>query len=246
VTGVLLIGGVDSSGGAGLTRDARTLARFATEALCAVTAVTAQSDAEVTAVHHVPPDIVRAQIAAAFDTRRVAAIKLGMLGTRATVLAVAAGLAGRARLPLVLDPVRASTSGAELLDAAGQAALRELLLPRATVVTPNIPEAAALLGEALACTEPQLLRQAQALLALGPEAVLLKGGHAAAAEATDLLLMRGRPVQRLCAPRIGTTRRGTGCALASAIAAGLAAGLELTAACAAAKEYVTGYLRSGD
>ena len=158
MSAVLLIGGSDSSGGAGLARDVRTLAHFGTRALCAVTAVTAQSDAQVTAVHLVPADIVRAQIEAAFATCRVDAVKIGMLGTRATVLAVAAGLAGHAGLPLVLDPVLASSSGRERLDAAGVAALREVLLPCATVVTPNIPEAAALLGTAPALTPEQLLR----------------------------------------------------------------------------------------
>jgi len=246
VSAVLLIAGSDSSGGAGLVRDVRTLTRLRTAALCAVTAVTAQSDAGVAAVHHVPPEVVRAQIEAALSTRRVGAIKIGMLGTRATVLAVAASLPPRAAVPLVLDPVLASSSGGELLDREGQVALREVLLPRATLLTPNIPEAAALLGTASAADEEVLLRQGERLLALGPRAVLLKGGHARGSLATDLLLTAGEPVRRFPGARIAGTRRGTGCALAAAIAAGLAAGLTLIEACAQAKEHVTELLRRGD
>ena len=243
MTAVLLIVGSDSSGGAGLARDVQTLARFGAAALCALTAVTAQSHAQLTAVQLISPEIVRAQIEAALATRRAGAIKIGMLGTRATVLAVAASLATHEPMPLVLDPVLASSSGGELLDAEGQAALRETLLPRTTLLTPNIPEAAALLGTPSARTEEELLHQAEALLALGPQAVLLKGGHGGGALAVDLLLMRAAPVLRLSAPRCAATQRGTGCALSSAIAAGLAAGADLPEACARAKRYVTALLQ---
>lgn len=246
MSAVLIIAGSDSSGGAGLVRDVRTLARFGMPALCAVTAVTAQSDTRVTALHHVPSEVVRAQVEAALATRRVAAIKIGMLGTRATVLAVAASLPAPELVPLVLDPVLTSTSGAELLDPEGRAALREALLPRASLVTPNIPEAAALLGTVSARTESQLLQQGWALLALGARAVLMKGGHAEGAVATDLLLVPEQPVRRFTTARIATARRGTGCALAAAIAAGLAAGLDLAQACARAKEHVTELLQQGD
>jgi hydroxymethylpyrimidine/phosphomethylpyrimidine kinase len=239
VSAVLVIAGSDSSGGAGITRDVRTLALLGTGALCAVTAVTAQSDARVSAVHLVPPELVGAQITAALATGRVAAIKIGMLGTRATVLAVAASLPPRNRVPLVLDPVLAASSGGELLDAAGREALLEMLLPRATVLTPNIPEAAMLLGAQPASGDAQLLQQGEALLALGAEHVLLKGGHGSGAEATDVLLTAGGPLQRFCAPRVAGTRRGTGCALAAALAAGLAGGLDIGAACARAKRHVT-------
>jgi hydroxymethylpyrimidine/phosphomethylpyrimidine kinase len=136
-----------------------------------------------------------------------------------------------------------SSSGGELLDRAGRETLCRALLPRAALLTPNIPEAAALLGTKSAKTEEQVLRQAEALLALGPAAVLLKGGHAQGAEAVDLLLMRGASPRWLRAPRVRATRRGTGCALASAIAAGLGSGLDLPAACAQAKEHVMQLLR---
>jgi len=243
VSAVLLIGGSDSSGGAGLVRDVQTLARFGTAALCAVTAVTAQSDARVAAVHHVPPEMVRLQIETALAAGRVAAVKIGMLGTGATVLAVAASLAASGAIPVVVDPVLASSSGGELLDPQGRAALREALLPRASLLTPNTPEAAALLGAACATSEAELLSQAHALLALGARAVLMKGGHGAGPLATDLLVAPGQPVRRLSAARSGSTRRGTGCALAAAIAAGLAAGLDLAEACERAKRHVTELLQ---
>lgn len=246
MTAVLVIAGSDSSGGAGLVQDVRTLTRFGAQVMCAVTAVTVQSDSQVTAVHPVPPDTVRAQIEAALATGRVGAIKIGMLGTRAIALTVAACLPPREQVPIVLDPVLASSSGAALLDAGGREALREKLVPRATLVTPNIPEAAALLDTEPATTEEELLRQAHAWLAFGPVAVLIKGGHGSASEAVDLLLSAGRSPRRLIAPRIAKTQRGTGCALASGIAAGLAAGLELGDACAQAKRHVLELLQQGE
>lgn len=246
MSAVLVIAGSDSSGGAGLARDVRTLARFGTQVMCAVTAVTVQSDSQVTAVHLVPPDTVRAQIDAALATGRVGAIKIGMLGTRAIALTVAACLPPREQVPIVLDPVLASSSGGALLDAGGREALRENLVPRATLVTPNIPEAAALLGAERATTEEELLRQAHAWLALGPAAVLIKGGHGSASEAVDLLVCAGRSPRRLVASRTAKTQRGTGCALASGIAAGLAAGLELGDACARAKHHVLELLQQGE
>ena len=245
MSAVLVIAGSDSSGGAGLTRDVSTLTRLETRALCVVTAVTAQSDARLTAVHVVPARLVRQQMTAALATAPVDAIKIGMLATRATVLAVAATLPATAP-PLVLDPVLASSSGGELLDDAGRSALCAALLPRTTLLTPNIPEAAALLGAGIARSEAELLQQAAALLALGPHAVLLKGGHGDGPEASDLLLASGAPPHWLRAPRLSAVCRGTGCALSAAIAAGLAAGLELTAACERAKQHVTRLLQQRD
>jgi hydroxymethylpyrimidine/phosphomethylpyrimidine kinase len=244
VTSVLLIGGSDSSGGAGLTRDVSTLTRLGARALPVVTAVTAQTDARVAAVHVVPAEMVAAQITAAFSARRIDAVKIGMLATRATVLAVAAALPDAAP-PIVLDPVLVSSSGAELLDGGGREALIGFL-PRATLLTPNLPEAAALLGTALARSELQLLDQAAALLALGPAAVLLKGGHADGREASDLLMVSEEAPRWLRAPRIAATRRGTGCALATAIAAGLGAQLALSEACERAKQHVTQLLLEPD
>jgi len=243
VTAVLVIAGTDSSGGAGLVRDVETLALFGVEALCAVTAVTAQTDGEVTAVELLPPRLVQAQIGAAVAARRAAAIKIGMLGSRAIVEAVAGALAPHARAPLVLDPVLAASSGGALLEAQGREALAALLLPLATLLTPNIPEAAALLAATPATSAAEIIAQGRALCARGAAAVLMKGGHADGARATDWLVTAAGAVHEFSAPRLAATRRGTGCALASAIAAGLAADLPLELACQRAKEHVTGLLQ---
>jgi hydroxymethylpyrimidine/phosphomethylpyrimidine kinase len=245
VTAVLVIAGTDSSGGAGLARDVATLTGFGIGALVAVTAVTAQTDSEVRAVELLAPPLVQAQIHAALATRRAAAIKTGMLGNGAIVAAVAAAIPPRELVPLVLDPVLAATSGGALLDGAGRAALTALLLPRATLLTPNIPEAALLLGVAPATSAEEIIGQGRALCALGPEAVLVKGGHASGALAIDWLVTRAGSVHRLAAPRLAGARRGTGCALASAIAAGLAAREPLAVACERAKEHVTGLFQQG-
>jgi len=257
---VLVIAATDSSGGAGLTRDVRALSDFSVDALCVVTAVTAQSDRRVTAVHHVPPEIIRAQITGAFATRPIGAIKVGMLGTAATVEAVVQGLAAAAARtlvsmapatptasaapttpgpPIVVDPVLVSTSGGVLLDAGGRAALLERLFPRAALVTPNVPEVAALLGESVAVDEAELIEQGRCLLKYGPAAVLLKGGHATGENAVDLLI-RGpqEAIERILSERQSGSSRGTGCALATAIAAGLAIGKSLPEACREAKSYV--------
>lgn len=251
---VLVIAATDSSGGAGLTRDVQVLRDLGVNALYVVTAVTAQSDSAVTAVHHVPPEVIRAQIKAALETRPVHAVKIGMLGTQATVEAVAEALSeiheplpGRAKtlslrnVPLVIDPVLVSSSGGILLDEGGRAALTGALFPTATLVTPNVPEAAALLGQAIATDEAGLLEQGRRLLHFGSQAILLKGGHSVGPEAVDLLISRDG-VERLRAPRAAGYSRGTGCALASAVAAGLASGKTLLEACTAAKRYVLGML----
>jgi hydroxymethylpyrimidine/phosphomethylpyrimidine kinase len=243
VSAVLVIAGTDSSGGAGLTRDVQVLVELGCEPLCAVTAVTAQSDEQVTSTLHVPPHLVSAQIAAAFATRRIGAIKIGMLGNAATVQAVLESVPPRHLVPLVLDPVLASSSGATLLDTAGREALRARLLPRATLLTPNIPEAAQLLAEPPAGNSGELERQGRALIALGAAAVLMKGGHAGGANATDLLLAKGAVARTLSAPRLPGAHRGSGCALASAIAAGLAHGRPLAEACEQAKRYMNELLR---
>ena len=245
MTTVLVIAGADSSGGAGIARDVRTLTQLGARALCVVTAVTAQSNTQLFATHVVPAGLVEAQIDAALATCRPGAIKIGMLASAATVLAVDAALPAAAP-PVVLDPVLASSSGGELLDSDGRAALCARLLPRVTLLTPNIPEAAALLGTRAARSEVELLEQAAALLALGPHAVLLKGGHGDGPEAADLLFTAQGPPHWLRAPRSNAVARGTGCALAAAIAAGLATGLALTTACERAKQHVTQLLREAD
>jgi hydroxymethylpyrimidine/phosphomethylpyrimidine kinase len=239
---VLVIAGSDSSGGAGIVRDLETLANCDCAALCAITAVTAQTHGHVLSVHHVPPEVVRTQIRAALDSTAVAAIKIGMLGTSATVSAVADSLALIGTIPVVLDPVLLSSSGGVLLDEEGQVEMRTRLFPLTALLTPNIPEAASLCGTAPAASREALLAQAGSLLATGARAVLLKGGHATGAEAVDLLLTANGAPQWLSAPRLDARSRGTGCALASAIAAALAHGASLEDACREAKRYVLSML----
>jgi len=242
VTQILLIGGSDSSGGAGIGRDLRTLSDLDRNLIgvAVITAVTAQTDAHVQAVHLVPGNVVRNQITTALASNTIRAIKIGMLGTRDIVEAVARSLPSRTEIPIVLDPVLAASSGRALLDEEGRRALIEQLLPRVTLVTPNIPETAALLGEPLLEDErDRRLEFGRRLLALGPEAVLVKGGHADGEAAVDLLITAASGVITLSEPRMPGTLRGTGCGLASAIASGLAQGLPLVDACREAKRYVT-------
>lgn len=248
---VLVIAATDSSGGAGMTRDLETLTELDTPARCAVTAVTVQTNAQLRLIHVLPPELVRAQIGAALEGGGVGAIKIGMLGSAAAVQAVVDSLPARESVPIVLDPVLAATSGGALLDREGTALLLRLLVPRVTLLTPNLPEAAALLAEAPAMTDAARLAQLRALLGLGPCAVLLKGGHAmdapgaagAVGRVEDLLLMAGGEVLRLQTERVHARRRGTGCSASSAIAAHLAAARSLPEACAAAQAYVADALR---
>lgn len=241
---VLVIAGSDSSGGAGIVRDLRVLSDMQVEALCAITAVTAQTHAEVVGVHQVPPDVVRTQIRTALESRGIGAIKIGMLGTAATVRAVADALPHNGTIPIVLDPVLVSSSGGVLLDEEGRVEMLARLFPLAAVLTPNMPEAASLCGTSPAASPEALVAQARTLLSTGAGAVLLKGGHGEGPEAVDLLLSpAGGPIW-LSSPRIESQCRGTGCALASALAAGLASGSSVETACRAGKDYVLSMLRA--
>ncbi len=240
---VLVIAGSDSSGGAGIARDLQTLHAHQARGVFALTAVTAQTDARVLASHLVPAPVIRAQIEAAFESGAVAAVKIGMLGSREAVLTVAEALRQHPAIPVVLDPVLASSSGTPLLDEPGQRALHEVLLPLTDLLTPNIPEAALLLGAAPAGTPQAMRGQAQSLQRLGPRAVLLKGGHGGGVDAIDILATQ-ESVLVLTSERLPGSCRGTGCALASSIAASLAAGMPLEAACRLAKNYVAGLLRA--
>jgi hydroxymethylpyrimidine/phosphomethylpyrimidine kinase len=234
---VLVIAGSDSSGGAGIARDIRVLTECGVDALCAITAVTAQTNARTGSIHQVPAALIQEQTAAAFTTRTINAIKIGMLGTGATVEALAACLPESVP-PMVIDPVLVSSSGGVLLDSDGVRAMRHLLLPRTTLFTPNIPEAAALLNEPAADDVTTMIEQAQRLLKMGPRAVLLKGGHADGAEAIDVLVWGDGDSLILASPRSTLQRRGTGCAFASAAAAALARGAAFNDACRAAKRYI--------
>lgn len=240
---VLVIAGSDSSGGAGLTRDVRTLEAMGADALCAVTAVTAQTDVRVLGAHRVPADHVRAQIEAAFASRPIGAVKIGMLAAGETVEAVADALRSAPTVPVVLDPVLRASSGAALLED-GREALRTHLFPLTTLLTPNLPEVAELGGSVLDLpADPvHMLGWARRLLADGARAVLIKGGHAASAEAADVLVRPGAAPLWLTSPRLASGRRGTGCALASAIAAALAAGADLPEACRRGRAHVLALL----
>ena len=235
---VLVIAGSDSSGGAGLGRDLVTLAAHGVEAMVAITAVTAQTDEAVLAIHHVPPDIVRDQIKAALNHHKVSAIKIGMLGCRATVEAVASCLEMAVGIPIVLDPVLVSSSGSNLLDAPGRAAMCERLFPHVTLLTPNIPEAAVITRAPEGETPEEIERQARAIIRLGPQAVLVKGGHGRSNRSVDLLVRGSEPPSRFETARAAISMRGTGCILSTKIAACLASGATIPGACAIAKNYL--------
>jgi hydroxymethylpyrimidine/phosphomethylpyrimidine kinase len=211
-----------SCGGAGLQADLKTFAAFGVEGATVVTAVTAQNTAGVRVIAPMSAAMVRAQMDAVFEEMAIDAVKLGMLANADIVATVAQQLERRRPPFMVLDPVLLATSGAQLLEAAAVDLLRTRLLPLADCLTPNLAEAAALLNEPHATGEAEMARQGRALLALGPQAVLMKGGHAALPEAVDLLVT-AHGTQRFATPWVATTRlHGTGCMLAAGIAAGLA------------------------
>lgn len=239
------IAGSDSGGGAGIAADLKTFAALGVYGACVVTAVTAQNTKGVQAIHNVPADFVAAQIDAVFSDLNVTAVKVGMLGSAATIDAVAAGLARYAPRHVVLDPVMAATSGERLLAADAIAALRKLIA-RASVLTPNLPEAAALLDAPVARNEDEMRAQGQKLLTLGAGAVLIKGGHAGGKDSTDLLV-EPAGYTRFGGRRIDTENtHGTGCTLASAIAANLAKGCMLGEAVGEAKTYVSAAIAAAD
>jgi hydroxymethylpyrimidine/phosphomethylpyrimidine kinase len=239
---VLTIAGSDSGGGAGVQADLKTFAAHGLHGLSAFAALTAQNTRGVTAVHVPPMDFLLAQIDACFDDFRIGAVKLGMLANRQVIDAVADALEHHRPAFIVLDPVMVATSGARLLEPDALDALRTRLFPLATILTPNIPEAELLLGRRIdddAAADAAL----EALRAMGTQALLLKGGH---------LRSAGGMVDRYCDAnkrleftheRLDVEGHGTGCTLASAIAANLCRGQALDAACAAATNYVHGALR---
>lgn len=243
MSAVLLIGGSDPSGGAGVLRDALTVHELGGEPRVALSAVTAQSDQAFRCSEALPPALVRAQIETACATRLPRAVKIGMLGNAAVVETVLGAFELWGAAPVVLDPVLRSTSGGALLDAGGLEGLRRGLLRRATLVTPNLLEAAALLQCRPAEDIAGLQQQAAALGALGAAAVLLKGGHLPGPQAIDVLWQAGSAPQLLSAPRSVGERRGTGCMLASAIAVFLAQGMALAEACAHGKRWLTQHIQ---
>ena len=242
----LTIAGSDSSGGAGIQADLKTFAAFGVYGASVVTALTAQNTRGVSGIHPVPAPFVTAQIDAVFADLDVKAVKIGMVGGIATIEAIAAALARWKAAHVVLDPVMVATSGDRLLSSDAVLALRTRLIPRACLITPNLPEAAALLDEGIASDEAAIANQGKRLLAMGCQAVLIKGGHAQGAQSIDYLFS-GNGMIELPAPRIATENtHGTGCSLSSAIAAGLARGEDMEIAVRNAKAWISEAIAAAD
>jgi len=242
----LTIAGSDSSGGAGIQADLKTFAALGVYGASVITALTAQNTTGVSGIHQVPAEFVTAQIDAVFADLDVAAVKIGMVAHPPVIDAIVAGLARWSPKHVVLDPVMVATSGDRLLAAEAVDALRTKLIPLASVITPNLPEAAALLDEAVAADEATVEKQGRRLLALGCKAVLIKGGHGEGAESIDYLV-DSSGVTALAAPRVATKNtHGTGCSLSSAIAAGLAKGEGMETAVRNAKAWVSAAIAAAD
>ena len=240
------IAGSDSSGGAGIQADLKTFAALGVYGACVLTALTAQNTQRVTAIHDVPADFIAAQIDAVYSDLDVRAVKTGMMSQAVAIEAVAKGLSRHKAKNIVVDPVMVASTGAALLAASAVDALRKELIPRALVVTPNLPEAALLIGASRARSEKEMEVQARDILSLGARHVLIKGGHGEGAESVDLLIGEGIFL-RLSAKRIATRNtHGSGCTLSAAIAAGLAKGRDLVTAVQEAKAYVTAAIAAAD
>ena len=233
------IAGSDPSGGAGIQADLKTFSALGVYGASVIAALTAQNTRGVSAIHDVPPDFIAAQIDAVFSDLAVDAVKIGMLSTPAAIEAVAEGLDRYGQKKIVLDPVMVAATGARLLAPEAIETLKRRLFSRACLITPNLPEAAALLDTGVATNEAEMHAQADRLLALGAQAVLIKGGHGSGAESVDLLVERAG-VARFAASRIATENtHGSGCTLSAAIAAGLAKGAALADAVGAAKDFIS-------
>lgn len=245
---LLSIAGSDSGGGAGIQADLKTFAALGAYGMSVVTAVTAQNTERVYAVHEVPPDMVAAQLDAVLSDLGADAVKIGMLGTPAVAACVADRLRAHATARMVLDPVLAASSGDALSRGDLVSVIKSELIPLATLVTPNLPEAEVLLGRPLA-TDAAVREAAEELLGLGCRAVLIKGGHRDTPDCRDLLTERtagGKVHHEIAGPRIATRNtHGTGCTLSSAIAVYLARGCEVLDAVRAARTYLTDALEAG-
>ncbi len=235
---VLVIAGSDSGGGAGIQADIKSITAMGAYAMTAITALTAQNTQGVFGIHAVPTAFIRQQIELCLTDIGSDCIKTGMLGTADVIEIVTGALDEFAKgVPLVADPVMIAKGGAALLEPTAIEAVRRLLLPRATLITPNLPEAEALSGRKIA-SGADMQAAGKALLALGAKAVLMKGGHLPGPRVHDVLIMQGE-TRVFEGPRIETRHtHGTGCTLASAIAAGIAQGLPLADAVARARAYV--------
>jgi len=242
---VLIVAGSDSGGGAGIQADIKAVTALGGYAATAITALTAQNTRGVFGVMGIAPDFIRQQMRVVLDDIGADALKTGMLHTAEVIEAVAAELETLdAGVPVVVDPVMVATSGDVLLDAGAERTLAARLIPRAAIITPNVPEAVRLSGLEIE-TLDDMRRAADKLLELGPQAVLLKGGHLAGPVVRDLLVAAGQGAEVFESPRIETRNtHGTGCTLASAIATGLAQGLVLHDAVARARAYLHEAIRT--
>ena len=242
----LTIAGSDSGGGAGIQADLKAMSALGVFGASVITAVTAQNTQAVTAVHGIPLDVIAAQIDAVLGDLDVRAIKIGMLATPEIIETVARGIS-EFKGPVVLDPVMIAKSGDALLADEAVQTLRDVLVPRATVLTPNLPEAACLLGHDDARTPQEMTSQGKSLCAKGAQSVLMKGGHGTGDICHDLLIDKTRVLAEYQAPRKSTRNtHGTGCTLSSSIAAGLAKGLPLADAVGQAHEYLQGAIARAD
>lgn len=242
----LTIAGSDSGGGAGIQADLKAMSALGVYGASVITAVTAQNTRAVTAVHGIPEPVIAAQIAAVLSDLDVKAIKIGMLATSEIIQTVADGLAAY-QGPVILDPVMIAKSGDALLASDAVETLRRVLLPRATVLTPNLPEAACLLDTSAARTPDEMIAQATELCAMGAKAVLMKGGHATGDVCHDILVTAEGVAAEFTAPRRHTRNtHGTGCTLSSAIASGFAKGLSAEEATTAAHSYLQGAIAAAD
>lgn len=241
---VLIIAGSDSGGGAGIQADIKTVTALGGYAMTAITALTAQDTNGVAGVVGVDPAFIAQQMRMVLDDIGADALKTGMLHNAPVIETVAAVIREKASgIPLVVDPVMYAKGGHPLLEPAAVAALKSVLLPLAGVVTPNIPEAEAIAGVSIRTVE-DMRTAARAIAELGPRAVLLKGGHMEDGDVTDILY-DGEGVEAMTHPRIATRdTHGTGCTLASALAAGLAQGMPMRAAVRRARAYVLEAIRT--
>lgn len=246
IKNVLTIAGSDPSGGAGIQADLKALAANGVYGMAAVTALTAQNTQGVTDVELVSPDFVNAQIEAVFADIHVDAMKIGMIATAQIAAGVADAISAYSDVPVVLDPVMIAKGGAPLLQEDAMEVLLSALVPLATVLTPNLPEAARLLQRPEARDRDEMADQACALAALGPRIILVKGGHLEGRESPDVL-WDGNALHWYEGQRITTKNtHGTGCTLSSTIAAQIAKGILPRAAVAEAKRYVSGAIASAD
>lgn len=238
IPNVLSIAGSDPSGGAGIQADIKAISANGAFAMAALTALTAQNTQGVTDIHLVPSNFVQSQFATIFEDIRVDAVKIGMIANADIAAAVAQSLKGHTGIPIVLDPVMFAKGGAALLQPDAVNTLRDALLPLATLLTPNLPEAGHLLGTKSATTRCEMAAQGRALCALGPQAVLMKGGHLEGLESPDCLVTADEVMWFEAARTQTVNTHGTGCTLSSALAAQLAHGKTPAAATATAKSFV--------